>query len=276
VTDNGAVIGLTNEEYKVTKDILNTVAKQNSYTLNLLTEQVVDTVEPGVQRKMYEFLIREHNPTKHVDIKVACAGNVDTGKSSLLGVLLTGKHDDGRGSARLNVFNFQHEIKSGRTSSVAHHILGFNDQGQVVNHNNEMHGRKKSWPDIVRESDKIISFYDLCGHEKYLRTTITGLTSQFPDLAMILVGANMGITRMTKEHMFLCLTLRILVITKIDICENRQQILKETVKSVKRLLKKSPIRRIPYDVKVNDDVILCAKNIHSYSTVPLFYISRGS
>jgi GTPase len=28
---------------------------------------------------------------------------------------------------------------------------------------------------IVKNSDKIITFIDLCGHEKYLKTTIFGL-----------------------------------------------------------------------------------------------------
>lgn len=277
VTDNGGVVGLTSEEYKETYSILAEVARQNSYKLSLLTEQVIDSVEDGVERKMYEFLVREHNENKYIDIKVACSGSVDAGKSTLLGVMLTGKNDDGRGTARLNVFNLPHEIKSGRTSSVGHQIMGFDGEGNVVNYNNEMHGRKKGWPEIVRDSDKIVTFFDLCGHEKYLKTTIIGLTSQFPDVSFILVGANMGITKMTKEHIFLCLTLRIpfvIIVTKIDICLNRPQVLKDTVQSVKRLLKKAPIRRIPYDVKTTDDVVLCSKNIHSYSTVPMFYVSN--
>lgn len=32
---------------------------------------------------------------------------------------------------------------------------------------------------------------DLCGHEKYLKTTIFGLTGLQPDYCMVLVGANM-------------------------------------------------------------------------------------
>lgn len=272
ITDQGGLIGLTEQEYKETKEILDLVAKNNNYTITLLTEQVLDT-----QKKIYEFLVREHNNTKYVDVKVACAGNVDAGKTSLVGRLLSGKNDDGRGSARLNIFNYQHEIKSGRTSSVAQHIMGFDKNGDVVNYNRELHGRKKPWAEIVSESDKIITFFDLCGHEKYLKTTIVGLSSQFPDVVFILVGANMGITKMTKEHIFLCLTLHIpfvIIVSKIDICENRPQILKDTIQGIKKLLKVPGIRRIPYDVKCSEDIYLCAKNIHSFSTVPIFYISN--
>jgi GTPase len=194
--------------------------------------------------------------------------------SSFLGVLTTGKNDDGRGSARLSIFNFKHEVSSGRTSSIAHHILGFDDKGGVTNYGS-LH--QKGWPDIVKDSSKIISFFDLCGHEKYIKTTILGLTSSFPDLCFIMIGANMGITRMTQEHIFLCVTMGIpfsIVITKTDICNTRKNILEETIQSINKLLKMPGLRRIPYKVNTSDDIIICAKNIHSESIVPIFYVSN--
>lgn len=61
---------------------------------------------------------------------------------------------------------------------------------------------------------------DLCGHEKYLKTTMFGLVGLMPDYAMIIVGANMGVSRMTREHLGISLALNIpvfVVITKVDI-----------------------------------------------------------
>ena len=58
-------------------------------------------------------------------IKIGIVGNVDSGKSTLVGVLSKGELDDGRGSARLKVFNYPHEVSNGRTSSVGHEIMGF-------------------------------------------------------------------------------------------------------------------------------------------------------
>ena len=61
---------------------------------------------------------------------------------------------------------------------------------------------------------------DLCGHEKYLKTTIFGLVGLIPDYAMIIVGANMGVSRMTREHLGISLALGVpifFVITKVDI-----------------------------------------------------------
>jgi GTPase len=65
-----------------------------------------------------------------------------------------------------------------------------------------------------------VTFIDLCGHEKYLKTTLFGMMGLLPDYVMILVGANMGLSTMTKEHIGIALSLKIpiyVVITKIDI-----------------------------------------------------------
>ena len=51
-------------------------------------------------------------------VKISVVGNVDSGKSTLVGVLTKGEKDDGRGGARLKVFNYIHEQKTGRTTSV--------------------------------------------------------------------------------------------------------------------------------------------------------------
>ena len=57
--------------------------------------------------------------------RVAVVGNVDAGKSTLLGVLTHGELDNGRGHARQRLFRHKHEMENGRTSSVGNDILGF-------------------------------------------------------------------------------------------------------------------------------------------------------
>ena len=52
------------------------------------------------------------------DVRIAVVGNVDSGKSTLVGVLTKGVKDDGKGSARSKVFNFGHEQATGRTTSI--------------------------------------------------------------------------------------------------------------------------------------------------------------
>lgn len=60
---------------------------------------------------------------------MAVVGNVDAGKSTLLGVLTHGELDNGRGHARQKLFRHKHEMESGRTSSVGNDILGFDSKG---------------------------------------------------------------------------------------------------------------------------------------------------
>jgi GTPase len=59
----------------------------------------------------------------------------------------------------------------------------------------------------MNKSCKIVTFLDLCGHEKYLKTTMYGMVSMAPDYALLAIGSNMGVARMTKEHLGLTLAL---------------------------------------------------------------------
>lgn len=84
--------------------------------------------------------------------RVAVVGNVDAGKSTLLGVLTHGELDNGRGTARQRLFRHKHEMESGRTSSVGNDILGFDSGGRVVNKPD--HGNL-DWVKICEQSSKV-------------------------------------------------------------------------------------------------------------------------
>ena len=269
VEDDGTMTGLTEDEFNNTLLCLKKAAEINQYSITLICKS------PTCESKaLYDFLIRETNNNSYIDIKVAIAGSVDCGKSTLLSVLVSGKSDNGRGSGRLSVFNFPHEVESGRTSSIGHQIVGYDIDGSIMNY---AHGRQHSWPDIVKTSSKIISFLDLAGHEKYLKTTIFGLTSAQPDLALIMISANRGILKMTLEHIFLCKTLHIpfcIVITKIDMVKDKDNVLLSTIESIYNILKKPGIRRMPLKIKDIDDVVRAALHISSESIVPIFSVSN--
>jgi len=243
-------------------NIVNSVSGANAENSNVKTREIA------------EVLIREVNfMGGYIDLRVAVAGNVDSSKSSTVGVLIKGNLDNGRGSARLNVFNHKHEITTGRTSSISQQIMGFDSEGAVVNEKYKI--KAPTWQEIVEQSSKIITFFDLAGHERYLKTTITGLSANHPDYCMLMVGANMGITHITREHMILCLSMKVpfyIVMSKIDIAPSH--ILEQTYEQICKLLKLPGIRRIPFLVKSIDDVILCSKNIVCDNVVPIFQISN--
>lgn len=209
-----------------------------------------------------------------IEVRVAVVGNVDAGKSTLLGVLTHSTLDDGRGLARTKLFRHKHEFESGRTSSVGNDILGFDVHGQVVN-KPDPHNNNLDWVQISRDCCKLITFIDLAGHEKYLKTTIFGMTGHMPDYTMLMVGANMGIIGTTKEHLSLALSLSVpvfIVVTKIDMCP--PQILEETMKNIGRLVKSAGARKLPVMVRNTNDVVHAAVNFPSKRVCPIFQVSN--
>ncbi len=59
------------------------------------------------------------------DTRIAMIGNVDSGKSTLIGILTNATLDDGRGAARSLVLKHRHEQENGRTSAVTVEIMGY-------------------------------------------------------------------------------------------------------------------------------------------------------
>lgn len=76
-----------------------------------------ETLEARWSNKSVKYLIRRipENAFEIMESRVAVVGNVDAGKSSLLGVLTKGRLDDGRGKARLAIFRHAHEVESGQS-----------------------------------------------------------------------------------------------------------------------------------------------------------------
>jgi len=147
-----------------------------------------------------------------MSLRIATGGNVDAGKSTFTACLF-GEKDDGNGAARATLFTHQHEKESGRTSSVT-----------------------------IREGkigERHVVIGDLPGHEKYFKTTISGLTGLMCDYVFIVVAANRGVQPITREH-FKCAAVMnlpiIIVITKIDLTPKK--ILKDTIYKCKQMAKK--------------------------------------
>ncbi|XP_026207095.1 GTP-binding protein 1 isoform X1 [Anabas testudineus] len=249
-------------------------------TLRSMCEQLDADLIPLRERNEAAGLVRDYlirrcvGELDFLEVRVAVVGNVDAGKSTLLGVLTHGELDNGRGFARQKLFRHKHEMESGRTSSVGNDILGFDQEGQVVN-KPDSHGGSLDWTKICEKSSKVITFIDLAGHEKYLKTTVFGMTGHLPDFCMLMVGSNAGIVGMTKEHLGLALALNVpvfVVVTKIDMCP--ANILQETLKLLQRLLKSPGCRKIPVLVQNKDDVIVTASNFSSERMCPIFQISN--
>jgi GTPase len=151
--------------------------------------------------------------------------------------------------------------------------MGFKD-GKQVEPERVNEKRNNHWNHVVKESDKIVTIIDLCGHETYLKTTMFGLTGLMPDYAAIIVGANMGIQRMTKEHLGIALALKIpifIIITKVDIAP--EDVFKQTMDNLTKILKSPAAQKLPVVVKEDDDPAIFADNIVSDRVCPIFVCS---
>ena len=222
------------------------------------------------------FVLVRKRPSEghHLDLRVAVVGNVDAGKSTLVGVMTgpTTFLDDGRGLARSRVLRHKHEAETGRTSSIAEdqHMRLTTKGGNLAS---ERHQKNNPAAD-VGETAKVVSFIDLAGHERYLRTTVYGLTAHEPDYVMVVVGANHGITRMTKEHVGMAIALNVplfVVVTKVDLCP--EPVMKETMKQLTRLLKLPGARKQPYAVRGTDELMMAVRGFGKSAITPIFTIS---
>lgn len=194
-----------------------------------------------------------------MEYNVAVVGEVDASKSTLIGVLSSGELDDGRGSARLHVLSLKHERETGRTSNV-------NTVMASIKHGND---------------SVDIRFLDLAGHEKYINTTLKGLTSYFPNYALLLIAANRGVTKTAGEHFKACYRLNIPIIicvTKIDMTP--PDVLKDTINQIKLMCKPKDksVRIFMYDVKNDDTLERAVKGFNESpcQIVPYFQVSNVS
>ncbi len=188
------------------------------------------------------------------DLRIATIGNVDAGKSTLIGVLTRGVLDNGRGLSRSYVLRHEHEQRKGQSSSIGLEIMGFDENGQhIVPANptrNVRNNRLKEYKEVSVKSQRKIVFVDLCGHQRYLKTTLTGLCGYVPDYAMVIIGANTGtVPRMTMEHMNMAFVLGIpffIVLTKIDMAP--KQVYNATINKIHNIIKRYKQRSQDMDI----------------------------
>ena len=61
--------------------------------------------------------------------------------------------------------------------------------------------------EICASCSKLITFIDLAGHEKYLKTTVFGLTAHRPDAAMLVISATNGVGKMYHVQYYTHITM---------------------------------------------------------------------
>ena len=173
--DNGDSMGFSKEHWDVALDRIRRAGAvlqaecRVLMTRNVGGDEEVENLSEKDKSCTGKVMIRQapETPEDVIETRIAVVGNgmrsyslspekqltktkVDAGKSTMLGVLVKGGLDDGRGKARVNLFRHKHEVESGRTSSVGMEIMGFDTRGDIVASN--VPGRKLSWEEIGKRS----------------------------------------------------------------------------------------------------------------------------
>jgi GTPase len=185
----------------------------------------------------------EEGNLKAEQLRVSFIGPTTSGKTTLLGTLVKGVLDNGRGSSRLNLLKHRHELVSGQTSSVTQELIGYKDKNIF----NQAGANIESWNDIHERSKggRLVFFSDSAGHIRFRRTTLRGLVGWAPHWTLLCIsaiddggptrgghslsgvtddlGGMSGGTDLSLAHLDLCLRLEIplvVVMTKFDLVAN--------------------------------------------------------
>ena len=223
------------------------------------------------------------------EIKETCsinvAGRVNSGKSSLIGALVTGRPDNGSGSARSFLLTHPQEITRGQTADIHLSFMGFDQKGSTVYPENPL--SKEDSARVLDKSVKIITFFDAPGHREYSKTMIRSILGADAQYGLVLIPGseeaylirqeeeNYGVPRLdeiTREHLILMASQGapfIIMISKID--KTNQQDLELVMSVVRKSVKE--VGRIPVTIRTSSEIPPVVRELCNEVIVPIFLTS---
>jgi sulfate adenylyltransferase large subunit len=215
-------------------------------------------------------------------LRIATAGSVDDGKSTLIGRLLhdtksiledqlehVAETSERRGDGYLNLAlltdGLRAEREQGITIDVAYRYFQTGKAATLAGADeNGFHGGRKF----------IIA--DTPGHEQYTRNMVTGASTA--DLSIVLVDARKGISEQTRRHAFISSLLRIphlvVAVNKMDLVEYDQTVFEAIVSEVSDWASRldiADITFIPISALNGDNVVDRSLSMPWYDGPPLLY-----
>ncbi len=215
-------------------------------------------------------------------LRIATAGSVDDGKSTLIGRLLhdtksiledqlehVAETSERRGDGYLNLAlltdGLRAEREQGITIDVAYRYFQTGKAATLAGSDaNGFSGGRKF----------IIA--DTPGHEQYTRNMVTGASTA--DLSIVLVDARKGVSEQTRRHAFISSLLRIphlvVAVNKMDLVDYDQAVFESIVSEVTdwaARLDIADITFIPLSALNGDNVVDRSENMPWYDGPPLLY-----
>ena len=209
-------------------EILNKI-KKISETLNC-TCDIIKTKQ-GIFGVFFEFYLKlkdknnkiinkniNININKYQEIKIGIFGEESSGKSTTTSVLINNSLDDGNGLMSRKNYKSQHEIQCGKSLYISHLILGLDSQNQPINETN--------LEQLIKKSSKFINIYDMGGSDKAMKNTLSLISPDYIDYALLFIDYKNGATENTKKLFSLNNSVHIpmiCIITMIDLIKDQNE-----------------------------------------------------
>lgn len=171
--DDGKISGMNIKIINQSIDYLNRMAKDCDA---VITDKRIEFHKKGV---IAICTVQRCHKKNLPEYRILFLGDTNSGKTTFVSSLTHFKKDDGYGKSRLNSMKHSHEMKSGNTSSITPHIYGYTDEKKIISYGNISF---RSWNIIAKKSSKLVTIIDTPGNEKFIRTTLHGICSLFPDM----------------------------------------------------------------------------------------------
>jgi elongation factor 1-alpha len=274
------VHGISENSLKTSERVLTELCEEAS--VEIVEEEQVETPQGMVGIYLLKRLAAE-------EVKETCsinvAGRVNSGKSSLIGALVTGKPDNGSGSARSFLLIHPQEITRGQTADIHLAFMGFDAEGGTIYPDNPL--SKEDSARVLDQSTKVITFFDAPGHKEYSKTMIRSILGADAQYGLVLIPGpeeanlirqeekNFGIPRLdeiTREHIILMSSQEapfIVMISKIDKTSKRD--LELVMNVVRKSLK--DVGRIPVTVRSADEIPPVVRELGNQVIVPIIQTS---
>ncbi len=223
------------------------------------------------------------------EVKETCsinvAGRVNSGKSSLIGALVTGRPDNGKGRARSLLLKHPQEITRGQTADIHLAFMGFDESGVKIATENPL--SKEESARVLDQSVRIVTFFDAPGHREYSKTMIRSILGADAQYGLVLIPGpeeahlirqeeqKTGTPRLdeiTREHLILMSNQEaplIVALSKVDRTKDSEM---ELVMGVLRRSLKD-MGRIPVIVREEAEIAPVLREIRNGVIVPIFLTS---
>lgn len=274
------IYGLTTEEVETSEEVLHTLCKTAGVEI---LEQTFHETPKGLVASF--TLARLVTPKVPETLGINLVGRVNSGKTTLAGVLIQGRLDNGSGLARAPFLTFPQEIRRGQTADLHVSFAAIDAADKFIPMQAPLDKGKRAR--IFDKAHRIITIFDAPGHQEYAKTMIRSVLGASAQYCAVLVPCldeqklaiaeeqRSGILRLddiTREHLLLASNQQLpllVIINKIDGC--KEKVLQQVREIVFGTIKE--IGHVPLRITTVDDISIICREIGNRVIVPIFEAS---